>query len=316
VVEALRQVNFGYFAIGLVFVNGGAAVMGYRLKLILAAHEKRLSWIDGWNATYVGLFFNNFLPTSVGGDLVKAFCLSRRTEDPVKAFSGVFMDRVLGLSVFVMIPSVTVLFIIDEIEKAVPVIIFSIMAATLIALFALFHSHGLRRLTFIRRFVEKHAFGRKLIETYRSLMMLAAKRQLILQICAYVLLSQTLNILSIYWIVRSLGAAIDVRYVFIFVPIIHLFSMLPSMNGLGVREYGFFHFFRGTLGEGVASATAVLYLFFLITMSLIGGIIYMFRQDYHFNKQTLKTMFGKEAGQPKVAKERLCAKFSSFTGPI
>ena len=46
---------------------------------------------------FIGMFFNLFLPTIVGGDAVKAVLLARETGAPARATMSVFMERNLGL---------------------------------------------------------------------------------------------------------------------------------------------------------------------------------------------------------------------------
>ena len=52
---------------------------------------------------------------------------------------------------------------------------------------------------------------------------------------------------------------------------------------------GFIYFFKGALGEDVASALAILYLFYLIILSVIGGVIYLVHHDYHFQWKKIKS---------------------------
>src|SRR5581483_5086668 len=45
----------------------------------------------------IGMYFNLILPTSVGGDVVRAWYLDRRTGRRLTAFLSVFIDRLSGL---------------------------------------------------------------------------------------------------------------------------------------------------------------------------------------------------------------------------
>jgi len=48
---------------------------------------------------FVGMFFNLFLPTSVGGDVLRAWYLDGGSGRRLKAFLSVFVDRLSGLLV-------------------------------------------------------------------------------------------------------------------------------------------------------------------------------------------------------------------------
>ena len=55
---------------------------------------------------FIGMFFNLFLPTIIGGDAVKALLLARETGQPARATISVFMERNLGLLALLLIASV------------------------------------------------------------------------------------------------------------------------------------------------------------------------------------------------------------------
>ena len=64
---------------------------------------------------------------------------------------------------------------------------------------------------------------------------------------------------------------------FLVVPIAAFASMLPSINGLGVREGAFVYFLRGIITPEKAFAISLLWLFQLFIVSFIGGFIYLFK---------------------------------------
>ena len=79
-------------------------------------------------------------------------------------------------------------------------------------------------------------------------------------------------------------------YFFLLIPVVHLISMLPSLNGLGIREVAYVYFLKNHIGTETAAAVGILWLSLLIFLSLIGGLIYLFRHDYHiqFKKAVTK----------------------------
>jgi uncharacterized membrane protein YbhN (UPF0104 family) len=56
------------------------------------------------------------------------------------------------------------------------------------------------------------------------------------------------------------------------VPLVWAVSMLPSLNGLGVREGAFVYFFKGYIGPEKAFAVSLLWLGMIMMNSLIGGV--------------------------------------------
>jgi uncharacterized protein (TIRG00374 family) len=56
--------------------------------------------IGSWPAiklTFVGLFYNNILPSSMGGDAIRAWYVTKHTPKRLEAVFAVFVDRVVGL---------------------------------------------------------------------------------------------------------------------------------------------------------------------------------------------------------------------------
>jgi len=290
--SSLQGVEIWPLVVGFLLIFTAIGMLGWRLKLVFKAqHMPSLRWTEAINVTYIGIFFNNFLPTSVGGDVVKAYCVSHKTGDRLNAFSGVFMDRVFALVMFIAIPSVTVIFLRDTLDPMIPKMVYSILAVTLIFLVVLFHKQSASRLLFFIK--EKHLdhipWGRKFLAMYNTMHQLTHEKKLVFQVCLMAVASQLMGIFAIFWIIRALSATVPIYYLFLTVPVVHLFAMLPSINGLGIREMGFVYFFKGALGEDVASALAILYLFYLIILSVIGGVIYLVHHDYHFQWKKIKS---------------------------
>ncbi|MBP7927977.1 flippase-like domain-containing protein, partial [Patescibacteria group bacterium] len=52
---------------------------------------------------FVGAFFNNFMPTSIGGDVYKVYRLGKKINSTADAFSATFMERFTGVLALVTI---------------------------------------------------------------------------------------------------------------------------------------------------------------------------------------------------------------------
>jgi len=61
----------------------------------LLIHEKsnEVSRLYLFKLYFVGAFFNNFMPTSIGGDVYKVYKLGKKIDSPVVGFSSVFTER-------------------------------------------------------------------------------------------------------------------------------------------------------------------------------------------------------------------------------
>ncbi len=289
IVHALRNVHKPLLALAVLISLSTVFILSKRLQLIFAAEDMNVRFFESSNLTFIGYFFNNFLPTSVGGDIVKMMCASRLTGNPVKSVTSIMMDRIFGLFTFIVIPSVSFLFLLKKIgNPTVPVIIYSCLGAAIFCFVLLFNRNIARRFKFIEHFLNFLHVGQKARQIYDGLHNFKNHKGVWAEAILLSILGQTISIFVLYLMARALGAQAPIVYFYLLVPVVHLLSMLPSLNGLGIRESAYTYFLAPYIGREYAVALGVLWLGQLFILSLIGGIIYLVRHDYHVR-------FGKRA---------------------
>ena len=80
----------GFFAVGQIF---GAL----RWHLLVVSTGIPARWPESGRAYAIGLFFNNFLPTAIGGDAARALVIGRSGPRLAKAFTSVVIDRTTSI---------------------------------------------------------------------------------------------------------------------------------------------------------------------------------------------------------------------------
>jgi hypothetical protein len=138
-------------------------------------------------------------------------------------------------------------------------------------------------------FLDRFGWGDKLRMLYDGMHHFKNHKRALIQISLWSLGAQLLGIVAVYLFIRAIGAEAGALQVLLLTPVVHLMSMIPSINGLGVRETGFVYFFGNVIGPHNASALAILYLFLLFFLSAVGGAIYLWRHEYHFRLGELKS---------------------------
>lgn len=96
---------------GLMLVGGAALLIimaqtlaAFRLFLLFQGQDLDIHWSLCWKSTFIGLFANNYLPTSFGGDAVKGYYLSRWRSGLVsQVIATLVYDRFLGMSALVLL---------------------------------------------------------------------------------------------------------------------------------------------------------------------------------------------------------------------
>src|SRR3990167_543610 len=79
--ETVLQFNVGYLLVGLSLLLAGTYVSAIRWRAILLASRINLSTKELFQLYMKGYFYNNFLPTQMGGDVYKAVSLGNKIKD-------------------------------------------------------------------------------------------------------------------------------------------------------------------------------------------------------------------------------------------
>jgi len=72
-------------------------IVAFRWWLLLRTQSVHISLWAAIRLNFLGLFYNNFLPSAVGGDLIRAWYVTKHTHRRFEAALSVFVDRVIGL---------------------------------------------------------------------------------------------------------------------------------------------------------------------------------------------------------------------------
>jgi uncharacterized membrane protein YbhN (UPF0104 family) len=79
----------------LLFLN--QVIVASRWYLLLRLQDIDIGISAAIKLTFVGFFYNNFLPGSVGGDVLRAWYVTKHTPKQMEAAISVFVDRAIGL---------------------------------------------------------------------------------------------------------------------------------------------------------------------------------------------------------------------------
>ncbi len=212
---------------------------------------------------FIGMFFNQFLPTSVGGDVVRGWYLNGGSGRKLAAFASVFLDRLNGLLVLVALACAGVLLAPLDLPAWIPISVWSVAGCGVI---------GLCVLPVLLWTGLLPAHRQRQLRT--MLAVLKAPRTLV---CATILsLVVQIASVTIVWLIgKGLNAPIPATYYWILTPMVSLITLLPSVGGTGVRETGMV-LFLAPLGvePGLALTLSFLWFFVGVAAGLLGGVIY------------------------------------------
>lgn len=276
----LRQADPVWLAAAFLLLVASNLLGSFQWSRLLRAVEIRIPFWKVCSYYHVGLFFNNFLPANIGGDIARVVDASRYGTSKATAFSTVLMDRLVGTVALAGLALVTTLPAIDRFHL-------SLIYATLVGFFAMsvgvvwivFHPALLPALERLLARIGLGGLKPHLDDLAGRLQGFRDRRRMFMGLFLVAIVVQVSRIFVHVLVARSLGLAIPVAYFFLFVPLLAVIVSLPiSLNGIGVREGAGIVLF-GLVGVARAHAFALQFTTYLVALavSLLGGMVFLLR---------------------------------------
>ena len=256
----------------------------WRWHLLLEAQNVDVPrrWLFG--SFLVANFFNNFLPSNIGGDVIRISDTARRTQSKTLATMIVIVDRVLGLLGLVLVAAVGATMEAGA-NSGGPMPIWPawlwagfLLSAAAVAP-AVLAPAGVGRLLQPLTVVHPEWVGDR-IDTLIATLSRFRNRLGVLAVCfAGAVFVQALLIVYYLMVVYALHIRIMPWDLAVIVPISLVVQMLPvSVNGFGVREATFsFYFTRLGLPLQSAVLMSLVAAALIILFSLSGAVVYVAR---------------------------------------
>lgn len=274
--RSLLQAKTGPLLVAFGLSFAGILVRAVRWRALLVALGVHVPLGRLVYLYFAGAFFNTFLPTGFGGDVVRVLELSHGAQTTA-VLGTVVLDRLSGLLVLFGIALVALPFSFDLIPLKLWLTVGGLAAAGLVAGGLILQGRWLRRLgrwlpgplsltgegTLARAYNAVTACGWRAVGTALFISFIF----------------NTLLVLMNYLIARAVGVSLSLTYFLIFVPVLSVTLMLPiSVGGLGVRE-GVAAVLFTQVGVDEALAVAFSLAVYAITRitGLFGGLLFALR---------------------------------------
>ena len=291
--DIFRGMNLAVFAAVLCVFIIAVLLITLRWLLLLGSQGISISYWAAVRLYFLGLFYNNFMPGSAGGDLIRAWYVTTHTDKKFEAVLSVFVDRVLGLVSTLMIGVFFyVLFLREEIGKlgvglktdflksvieyrTVFLVVVLVLAVILCGVLLLDKGRKLLQRTW-RKVVEH---GGKAFGKLRDSMVIYCHKPLaVFGAIGLTVFLQILTITAFWFLGASLGIDINVKYYYVFFTLAWVLGAVPvSIGGAVVVEsllvYMFIRF--ACVEEASAVAMALCQRIVWMLASLPGAVIHI-----------------------------------------
>lgn len=259
-------------ALGLVFLSLLVSARKWQL-LLRQEGQSTLGLRAAFRLYLVGLFFNNFLPSAVGGDVVRA-ALAARKLGGGRAAASVLAERVLA-SLGLALPALAAYFSQRAALGRLGWIVPALAAATVLLTLVCFYPRRAAALPrLLRRWPALEAQAAGFLEALSGYRRQPGTLALVV---GWSVAFQLVLVLLNYVLFRSMGVPLGLGPCLLVIPLTSALAMLPvSINGLGLREWSYAVLFSA-FGVPAAQSVAVSLAFFLAVMlvSILGGISYV-----------------------------------------
>ncbi len=253
-----------------------AAVL--RWRVLLRGLGARPSLGSLAHAYLVGHFFNQFLPSTIGGDMVRGWWMKHTVDSPVQSLTVVGLDRVIGMVGICAVGLLAAVLRPDTIRE-LPAFWAVLGLATLGLVFLALMSHPRtaalgRRLTVIPLFRPLQETGRTV---YDALHTFRRKRAHLMAALLYSMILQLIIIGQFVLLSVAFDLPVSRTGLAAIVPVVTLVSLLPlAINGIGLRESAL-AVLGAPLGLAVGDAIALAwaFIFFTFLYALVGGGLYL-----------------------------------------
>ncbi|HUY79345.1 MAG TPA: lysylphosphatidylglycerol synthase domain-containing protein [Ktedonobacterales bacterium] len=260
VVATLAHINMTYAMFGLTLGVVTVALSAWQWQVLLRYERIHLSLPLATGLYFLGITFNQVLPTSIGGDLAKATYVARYSGRAVSATGATLMARVVGLGALLLtgLPfAVAGSLLTPRLGWGVTVILGGVTLAYLAGLATLFAGPWLLRLVGAEQIVRRYAVGRKALEFAETLARYRLAPRTLLSALGISVLFYLVSNCNFYLYGLALGLHTPFWFYWAALPIASLATMLPiSLNGYGVRGASFVALFA-LVGEAGARSLAL-----------------------------------------------------------
>ena len=281
-----RTATISWLAAALMVYLAMVLVSAWRWGLLLKAQGIALRFRSLTSSFLVATFFNNFLPSNIGGDVVRVADTAPAAGSKTLAATIVLIDRGIGLLGLILVAAIGATAGPRLMEAGpgigAPMLWLVFAAALMVAIPGVLMPRALPRLLRPLRALHQDWVEERLARLGGALERFRGAPGALLACFAAAVAVQAALVGFYAAIAQSMQIPIGLAELALLVPISFVVQMLPvSVNGFGVREATFGFYFT-QLGLPLESALLVSFMgaALMMAFSLSGGVAYLGRRRF------------------------------------
>lgn len=266
----------------------GFLLTAIRWQMLLAVRGAHLSTWYLIRSVLIGIFFNNFLPSTVGGDVYRAYDTAKQVGSKTESMTVVVVERLTGIFALGLF-AIFALFLGFSHFGHIPIIWLAIagLGIAFIMFLAAMNHKVAKTIKAIFEHPEmiKFPFLRKvqakLKQIYDALCVYKRNKRVMFVAFLLALFLQINVIVHYYVISYALDLNVPIMYFFLIIPVVTVVLMIPIfINGIGAREAAY-TLLLGAFDVTRPEAIAFSWIAFgmILVQGIAGGIVYALRKD-------------------------------------
>jgi uncharacterized protein (TIRG00374 family) len=274
--DRLLRLEVSWSALAFAILVLQVFLLALRWRLIAEACGAALSDRKSSIFTFIGMFFNQTLPSTVGGDAARIWLLAR-TDGWKNATYSVLVDRAAGLIWLALIVLACLPWSLASIADPVGrITLMLIGAAGVIGPIVLFSIASLTRGLLKRWRLTRHA-----LEMTDALRQALVSRRVGIPVSVLSLAIHMITVIVTWTLAKAIGAPLSLVQSLILVPPVTLISAVPiSIAGWGVREGAMVAAFTyAGLSASDGLAVSVLFGVGLFAIGAVGGVLWLVNRE-------------------------------------
>lgn len=269
---SIEQMNLWWFAGAVLAIPLSVVTVGLRLGYLLRTQAIRIRLWEVIRLTFLGQFFNMVVPGTVGGDVVKAWYVSRHTPNTAGVLVTMLFDRVMGMIELMCFAGVMLAVVLAVGSKSPaemkPAILTVASVFGLVLVLGVFlYWPGLRRMLHLQWVYDKLGIVHHAEAAAEAVRIFARRPGRLAVALGISFLAHLFLVGGCAMIGLALRLDVDTLSYFVYLPLIYIIGAIPiTPGGVGVIEKLYVTFFAA---PGV-SASAI------IAMAMLARLVITF----------------------------------------
>ncbi len=272
--------NFVFLVLAIFSFIIALIIYAWRWQVLLKGYNIKINLFILFRFYLIGLYFNNFLPTGIGGDITRIYNLIQIAGDRTTGFASVMIERMLGITSTLILTLFSLIWLLSSFgTNRILYLNLGLLCLILLFFYLVFNRKYPESFANTIKKIQIFKLGERIDKLFDAIRYFQDKKIIYVQVILISLMAQALVILMHYFLVLALNLDISFLYLLLVVPITFLLTMLPSINGLGVRDGGFvFLLAKKGISTAGALSLSLLAIIIPILVSLWGAVLFILQK--------------------------------------